>query len=111
MFGRLAGLGVGLVILASGFALWKPAIAARYEHVVDFARLPLGDFSPYRTVVSLLIMAAGLAVAIAAVQRESDKPRRRAPTIFMDQETAEAAPETHEGEAPPELEPAPAHPH
>lgn len=75
MIGRILGLAIGLLVLASGFGLWKPAVAARYQHVVDFAGLPLAGFDQYRGLVSWLVMALGLAIALAALQREPDRPR------------------------------------
>jgi hypothetical protein len=91
MFGRLAGLAAGLVILASGFGLWKPAVAARYEHVVDFARVPLGDFGQYRTIVALLIMVVGVVVGVAALQRETDRKSSRPKLMLMEDEPAHGA--------------------
>jgi hypothetical protein len=111
MFGRLVGLAVGLVILASGFGLWKPHVAAKYEHFVDFAKVPLSDFDQYRTIVAFLIMALGVVVALAALQREdSRKSSRPAVTILMGEEEPASAPAAHE-EAPLEAEAAeaPAH--
>ena len=118
MFGRVVGLLFGLAIAATGLGLYKPALAARYEHVVDFARLPLGPFDAYRSVISLLIIAFGLVVAVASLQRETArKPIRQGVTVLSDAEElshsgpehtdapVEAAPVTHEAHE----EPAEAH--
>ncbi len=101
MFGRLGGLIIGLVVLATGFGLWKPQVAARYEHVVDFGRLPLADFGQYRALVSILIMAVGLAIALAALQREpSRKSNRPVVTVLSDdEEPAQGQPVFAEGPA------------
>lgn len=121
MFGRIGGLLIGLIILATGFGLWKPAVAARYEHVIDFARLPLADFGAYRAIVAFLIMAVGLVVALASLQRETSRKSSRPVPILFEGEEEPAHPasghaeehatvEEHAHEEPAhELEHAPAH--
>ena len=91
MFGRLAGLVAGLLILAAGFALLKPDYAARWEHVVDFARLPLAGFEQYRSLAAMLIMAVGLVIALAALQREPARKKTRLHATVLG-EPEEAAP-------------------
>jgi hypothetical protein len=106
MFGRIAGLVVGLLVLASGFGLWKPATAARYEHFLDFARLPLAGFDQYRTLVAWLIMALGAAICVAAVQREADKPKsaRIGVTLLSGDEEPVATHQVYADEAEPQAQ-------
>jgi hypothetical protein len=93
MIGRLAGLVSGLLILAAGFGLLKPHYAARWEHVVDFARLPLAGFDQYRSLVAMLIMAIGLVVALAALQREPARKKTKLHvTVLSEPEQAAPAP-------------------
>ena len=82
MFGRLVGLVIGLAIAATGFGLYKPLVAAKYETFVDFTRLPLGPFDQYRTIVAFLVMALGIVVALASLQRETSRKSTR-PVLTM----------------------------
>jgi hypothetical protein len=93
MFGRLVGLAVGLLVLATGFGLWNPHYAARFEHVVDFAKLPLAGFDQYRSLVAVLIMGVGLVISLAALQREpAKKSTRLAVTVLSDEEPVQGEP-------------------
>jgi hypothetical protein len=90
MFGRVVGAFIGLLVLATGFGLWKPQTAAGVEHVVDFAKLPLAGFDQYRSLVAWLIMAVGLAVVVAALQREPPKKSTKlGVTLFSGDEPAQ----------------------
>jgi hypothetical protein len=91
MFGRLAGLVVGLAIALAGLGLWKPLLAAKYEKAIDFAALKLGPFDQYRAMVSLLIIAAGLVIAVAALQREPARKKTKLYATVLS-EPEEAAP-------------------
>ncbi len=92
MIGRLVGIVAGLAIFVFGFGIWKPALAAKYEHFLDFAKLSLNVFDPYRPIVAFLIMAVGLVVGVAAVQREETRRRKGVVTVFAgDEEPAPAA--------------------
>jgi hypothetical protein len=86
MIGRLVGLVIGLAIAAAGFGLYKPLLAAKYETFIDFARLSLGPFDMYRTVISFLIMAIGVVVAVAALQRETSRKSTRPVLTMLDGE-------------------------
>lgn len=79
MLGRLLGFVVGLGIAAFGYGLWKPATFAKY---VDLSHVPLGPFATYKTVVCGLIIALGLAVALAALQRRSTR-KSQLPKVTM----------------------------
>ena len=81
MIGRIVGLVVGAVIALTGFGMLKPHLFARYY---DFSKLSLGPFAEYQTLVCWLIVALGAVVALAALQRASDGPRRKraAPVVF-----------------------------
>ena len=92
MFGRLVGLVIGLAIAAAGFGLYKPQIAAKYETFVNFAKVPLGPFDQYHTIIAFLIMALGVVVALASLQRETSRKSTR-PVLTMldgDEEPAHA---------------------
>jgi hypothetical protein len=113
MIGRLLGLVVGVLILAFGFGLWKPEVAAKYEHFLDFAKVHLAIFDPYRTIIAFLVMGFGLVVGIAAVQREpARKKTRHVATVLSEpEETSHAPPAAHDDHAHPERAPAGAHHH
>ena len=67
MRGRLFGLAVGLMLLAEGYALWRPQALGALPHP------DLGPFSQYRLVISLLSAAAGAIVILAALFRDTGK--------------------------------------
>ncbi len=79
MLGRFVGVVVGLAFITLGYGLWKPATFAQY---VDLAKVDLGPFAPYRTIVAGMIAVVGLAIALAAVQRRRRQSFRPATTIF-----------------------------
>jgi hypothetical protein len=81
MIGRIVGLVVGAVMALTGFGMLKPHLFARYY---DFSKLSLGPFAEYQTLVCWMIVALGAVVALAALQRTSDGPRRKraAPAVF-----------------------------
>jgi hypothetical protein len=106
MFGRVTGLIVGLLVLVSGFGLLEPQVVGRYEHAIDFARLPLGQFDLYRPVVATLIMMLGAVIAIAALQREPErKSSRPAITVLSGDEEPVQATETIFAETPEQEDP------
>ena len=77
MIGRIVGFLAGAMIATAGYGMLRPAAFAKY---VDFTRLSLGPFTEYKTVVCWLIVALGLVVALAALQRPSGRgevPRRK----------------------------------
>ena len=83
MIGRIVGFVAGAAIAVTGFGMLKPAPFAKY---VDFAKIPLGPFADHKTVVCWMIVAFGVAVAVAALQRSSGEAKRRkrspAPVVF-----------------------------
>ncbi len=83
MIGRIVGFVAGAAIAVTGFGMLKPAPFARY---VDFSKIPLGPFGDHKTVVCWMIVAFGVVVAVAALQRSSGEARRRkrspAPVVF-----------------------------
>ncbi len=79
MLGRIVGAVVGLAIAALGYGLWKPATFAAF---IDLGRVDIGPFAPHRPLVAGLIIAIGLAVALAAVQRQRRRPYRAPTTLF-----------------------------
>lgn len=93
MIGRLLWLVAGLAISVFGLGMWKPALAAKYEQAFDFAKLNLSLFDPYRTVIAFVVMGFGLAVMLAALQREPTKKRiRQGVTLFTEAEEPAPAP-------------------
>jgi hypothetical protein len=89
MIGRVVGFLFGVAIAATGYGVWRPAEFAKY---VDFAKVELGDFGQYRTVLSWLIMAVGVAVALAALQRPSSRPARRKTALSLGEVESEPHP-------------------
>ncbi len=81
MIGRIVGALIGAAIAVTGYGMLKPALFARY---VDFGRLSLGPFAEYKVVVCWLIVAFGLMVVLASLQRPTRKAARRRPkpTVF-----------------------------
>ncbi len=83
MIGRIVGFVAGAAIAAAGFGMLKPALFAKYG---DFSKIPLGPFADHKTVVCWMIVAFGVVVAIAALQRSSGAAARRkrppAPVVF-----------------------------
>ena len=83
MIGRIVGFVAGAAIAAAGFGMLKPALFAKY---VDFSKIPFGPFADHKTVVCWMIVAFGVVVAIAALQRSSGAAARRkrppAPVVF-----------------------------
>ena len=101
MIGRIVGVIVGAAIAVTGYGMLKPAVFAKY---FDFAKLSLGPFTEYKTLVCWLIVAVGGVVVLAALQRPSGggRKKRAGPVIF-----APAEPEPSYA-APSHPEPAPA---
>ena len=93
MNGRIVGVIVGAAIAVTGYGMLKPAPFAKY---FDFTKLSLGPFVEYKTLVCWLIVAFGVVVALAALQRPSggSRKKRAAPVIFApaEPEPAHAAP-------------------
>ena len=83
MIGRIVGFVAGAAIAVTGFGMLKPAPFARY---VDFSKIPLGPFGDHKTVVCWMIVAFGVVVALAALQRSSGAAAKRkrspAPVVF-----------------------------
>jgi hypothetical protein len=80
MIGRIVGVIVGAAIAVTGYGMQKPQTFARY---FDFAKLPLGPFAEYKTIVCWMIVAVGVVVALAALQRPSGGRKKRvAPVMF-----------------------------
>ena len=104
MIGRIVGVIVGAAIAVTGYGMLKPAPFAKY---FDFTKLSLGPFVEYKTLVCWLIVALGVVVALAALQRPSgggSRKKRSGPVIF-----APAEPEpVYAAPAHPEPVPAPA---
>ncbi len=104
MIGRIVGFLVGAAIAVTGYGMLKPAQFAKY---FDFNTVSLGPFAEYKTVVCWLIVALGLVVALAALQRSSGRgdaprPRRKAPSASAPFQLAldpEPAVETHKDSA------------
>jgi hypothetical protein len=93
MIGRIVGFVAGAAIAATGYGMLKPAMFARY---VDFSRLSLGPFAEYKTIVCWLIVAAGLVVALASLQRPAGTGRKKAaPVEFGPAETGRAPAHGH----------------
>ncbi len=101
MIGRIVGFLVGAAIAFTGYGMLQPAPFAKY---FDFTKLSLGPFVEYKTVVCWLIVAFGLAVILAAVQRSSGlggapRRKRKAPAASAPAQLAlepEPIAETHE---------------
>lgn len=93
MIGRILGVIVGAAIAVTGYGMLKPAMFAKY---FDFTKLSLGPFVEYKTLVCWLIVAVGVVVALAALQRPSGGGRRKrtGPVVFApaEPEPAHAAP-------------------
>ena len=96
MIGRVAGVIIGLALAGLGYGLLNPA---PFAHVVDLAHVKLGDFDPYRSLVAIMIIIVGGAVAVAALQRPAQRRRKRtAPTVlstFDDGPAEPSAPAAH----------------
>ena len=104
MIGRIVGVVLGAAIAVTGYGMLKPALLAKYY---DFSKLSLGPFAEYKTVVCWIIVAFGVAVVLAALQRpsgRSSRKKRAGPVIFAPME-AEAEPTTAELSPAPEAEP------
>ncbi len=89
MIGRLLGLIVGLAIAAVGYGLWKPVEFAKYvaPKYLDLSHFPLGPYEQYKVIVAGMTIALGLAVALAALQRQNRPKRiRPAATLLMGSE-------------------------
>ncbi len=94
MIGRLLGAAAGIAVALFGYGLWKPAAFAKY---VDLAHFDLGPFGLYRTLVAGLIMAVGVAVVVAALQRRTTRAKARpVATLFSGAEEAPASPPAHD---------------
>ncbi len=89
MIGRIVGFLAGVAIAATGYGMLKPATFAKY---VDLSHLSLGPFAQYRTIVCWLIVAAGLVVAVASLQRPSGSGKKRASPVMFEPGEAEHAP-------------------
>lgn len=95
MIGRIVGFIIGVAIALTGYGVWRPAALAKY---VDFSHVALGDFAQYRSLVAWQIMAVGVVVALASLQRASERRRPRpAAAMFGAAEAASA----HEPPPPP----------
>ena len=101
MIGRIVGVIVGAAIAVTGYGMLKPQLFSKY---FDFTKLSLGPFSQYHTLVCWLIVAVGVVVALAALQRPSGNgKKKKAPVVFAPSdpepahgEAAHHAPEHHE---------------
>jgi hypothetical protein len=88
MIGRIVGILVGAAIALVGYGMLKPALFAKW---FDFSKLTLGPFDEYKTLVCWMIVAIGAVVALAALQRPTNKRRKpAAPATFAPAETAPA---------------------
>jgi uncharacterized membrane protein len=102
MIGRLLGLLAGAAIAALGYGLWKPAEFAKYVEpkYLDLAHVELGPFAPYKTVLAILTIVLGVAVALAGVQRRSgpSKEKKRPAAALFSEAAASPAPFTFDAE-------------
>ncbi len=106
MIGRIVGIVIGAVISITGYGMLKPAIFAKY---FDFSKLSVGPFAEYKTLVCWMIVALGVAVALAALQRPSGGSSGRkkvAPAMFGSEGSEPAAKPTH---GPLLMDPEPSH--
>jgi hypothetical protein len=99
MIGRIVGALIGLLVAAIGFGIWKPATAAKWQHVVDFSKWTLGPFGAHHTIMAFLIMAVGLVMTLAALQRETARPRRKPTILFSEPEPSPHPAPAHDDHA------------